>query len=345
MKWEPTLCKPGDMIRIRIGSVYHYGIFVSDDEVIQFGYPPQPQFKEKNINISVCAVDIDTFSCGQIVETAVPDRKEKKQSFPPKKVIELARASLGKTGYNIIHNNCEHFAYECVFGEKKSTQEEELRKKWRKRSIFDIYISQIPQDITIEDVYPPERAEYISNASLDKVKHERYYVWKLLEYALNRSLGVNMKDIKFKHEKSGKWTANGVNFSLSHSKGFVACAVSNNEVGIDIENEEEFLRKHNDKQIKAMFKRCVSKKEEVPSCISAIDFMLMWTKKESIFKASNSKKFLPSKIDANSYKTISFRADAGGVPIIASACGKAVDCARIYFFENDSAHIHSVQML
>ena len=37
MKWEPTNCRTGDMVRIRLGSIYHYGVFLSEDEVVQFG--------------------------------------------------------------------------------------------------------------------------------------------------------------------------------------------------------------------------------------------------------------------------------------------------------------------
>ena len=40
MKWLPGECRPGDMIRVRLGSIYHYGIFVSEDEIVQFGPPP-----------------------------------------------------------------------------------------------------------------------------------------------------------------------------------------------------------------------------------------------------------------------------------------------------------------
>ena len=40
MKWEYKDCRYGDIIRVKLGSVYHYGIFVSDDEVIAFGLPP-----------------------------------------------------------------------------------------------------------------------------------------------------------------------------------------------------------------------------------------------------------------------------------------------------------------
>ena len=62
MKWEPTDCKTGDMVRIRLGSIYHYGVFLSEDEVVQFGYPPIPEFSEQNAVVTVVAVDIDTFS-------------------------------------------------------------------------------------------------------------------------------------------------------------------------------------------------------------------------------------------------------------------------------------------
>lgn len=133
MKWSPSECKAGDMIRIPIGAFYHIGIFVSENEVIQFGLPPVPENRTDNSNIEVLATDIDTFSCGRIVEVAKLDFKEKLKRFKPQKTVEIARSRIGERGYNIIHNNCEHFAYECVFGVKYCSQEDELRKKWRNR--------------------------------------------------------------------------------------------------------------------------------------------------------------------------------------------------------------------
>ena len=53
MKWEPTDCKTGDMVRIRLGSIYHYGVFLSEDEVVQFGYPPIPEFSEQNAVVTL----------------------------------------------------------------------------------------------------------------------------------------------------------------------------------------------------------------------------------------------------------------------------------------------------
>ena len=136
MKWAPNDCQSGDMIRIRLGSIYHYGIFVSEDEVIQFGYPPLPEYKEKSQNITVGAVSIDEFSSGKIVEAAVLDRKEKRRRIPPDETVKIARSKIGTGGYNILHNNCEHFAYECVFGIKKSTQEDYIRSLWQSK-LFD----------------------------------------------------------------------------------------------------------------------------------------------------------------------------------------------------------------
>ena len=40
MKWTFNEAKPGAMVRVCLGEVYHYGIYVSDDEIILFGPPP-----------------------------------------------------------------------------------------------------------------------------------------------------------------------------------------------------------------------------------------------------------------------------------------------------------------
>lgn len=126
MRWEPKEASRGDMVRIKIGLFYHYGVFVSEDEVIQFGYPPIPKYKNMD-PVVVGAVDIDTFACEKFVEVAVLDRKERRERRSVEETVEFARSKIGEGGYNLIHNNCEHFAYECVFGVKRSTQEEAAR--------------------------------------------------------------------------------------------------------------------------------------------------------------------------------------------------------------------------
>ena len=102
---------------------------MSDDAVIQFGPPPR-QNAEKPENILVCATGMDVFSGGSIVETARLSPIERLRRIPPKKTVRIARSRIGEGGYNLLHNNCEHFAYECVFGVKRSEQEEAARRQW-----------------------------------------------------------------------------------------------------------------------------------------------------------------------------------------------------------------------
>ena len=132
MKWWPKECAFGDMIRVKINSIYHYGIFVSENEVIQFGLPPVNIRSLTSQDTEVLSTDINTFSAGNIVEVGDMDRKEKKKARTPEKIVETARSRIGEKGYDLLQNNCEHFAYECVFGEKFSSGVDEISRKWGK---------------------------------------------------------------------------------------------------------------------------------------------------------------------------------------------------------------------
>jgi hypothetical protein len=46
--------------------------------------------------------------------------------FPPQETIERARSKLGEQGYNLLLNNCEHFAFWCKTGVAKSTQVDDI---------------------------------------------------------------------------------------------------------------------------------------------------------------------------------------------------------------------------
>ena len=128
MNWSVKDYFPGDIIRVKLGSVYHYGIFVSDEEVIQFGYPPIEKYQDKEK--VVVSTDIDTFACDQLIEVGTFTFSDHKKRFKSNVTIEMARSRLGQGGYNIIENNCEHFAFECYCGRHFSSQEIEMKKKW-----------------------------------------------------------------------------------------------------------------------------------------------------------------------------------------------------------------------
>lgn len=130
MKWTFNEAQPGAMVRVCLGEVYHYGIYVSDDEIIQFG-PPPTTILRRDEDIEVCVTGIEGFLLGKFLEVAEYDRKEMKKARSSQEVIEIARDRIGEKGYSILYNNCEHFVYECVFGEKYCSQTETIRKFWR----------------------------------------------------------------------------------------------------------------------------------------------------------------------------------------------------------------------
>ena len=126
LKWWPRELKSGDLIRVKVGILWHYGVFVSENEVIQFGEPPLHVPRDES-GIEVCTTDITGFACGQIVEGAETGRKR----IPPEKSIALARARIGEKGYDLLHNNCEHFATECVLGTRNCEEVDTIRKRFQ----------------------------------------------------------------------------------------------------------------------------------------------------------------------------------------------------------------------
>lgn len=127
VKWWPRDLRRGDLIRVKVGSIWHYGVFVSEDEVIQFGEPPVHLPRDES-QIEVCATDIAAFSCGQIVEAAELGKKR----VPPEQSVAMARSRIGEKGYNLLHNNCEHFATECVLGKAECDEVDTVRRRFRK---------------------------------------------------------------------------------------------------------------------------------------------------------------------------------------------------------------------
>ena len=131
MQWSEKSPSYGDMIRTKVRFYYHYGIFVSENEVIQFGLPDDPG--RPAAEIKVLSSNIETFLQGGELEVANPERSERKQMRKPEEVVSLARQRLGEGGYDLLHNNCEHFVNDCVFGQPTSAFLQDVRAKLRQK--------------------------------------------------------------------------------------------------------------------------------------------------------------------------------------------------------------------
>ena len=130
MQWTQDMPVYGDIIRVKVHFYHHYGIFADENTIIQFGMPDNAGVSPDMIQ--VMTTDIDTFAGGEFVEKGVVEPSDKSQRRSPKETVELALSRVGESGYDILTNNCEHFAMECYFG-KKSSSFDSIRQKIREK--------------------------------------------------------------------------------------------------------------------------------------------------------------------------------------------------------------------
>lgn len=156
----------------------------------------------------------------------------------------------------------------------------------------DVYISNIPEEITITPLASGERNREIAKVSNERLKKEKYFVWRLLEYAISHSLGLAPENIKFNKLDSGRWCTPNFEFSLSHTDGAAAVAVSTVPVGVDIEQvkaprsksfAEKILNASQKREYQALSH---SEREEY--------VIAKWTAKEANFKSLHLSEFSPS---------------------------------------------------
>lgn len=131
MQWEFKEPQMGDIVRIKIKFYHHYGVFIDENRVVAFGMPDNTGVDPETIE--VLETDVTTFMHGSTLETAVLNRDEKRQRRSPEETVEYAVSQLGRKGYHILYNNCEHFANECVFGEARSNFVDSVRDEIRKK--------------------------------------------------------------------------------------------------------------------------------------------------------------------------------------------------------------------
>lgn len=168
-------------------------------------------------------------------------------------------------------------------------------------SSVDVYVAPIPKNGQIENVYPPLRNAEILACGSKKVQTEKYYVWKLLEYAVCRTFDFPFSQIDFEKCENGKWKCNRFAFSLSHSKNAVAVALSKTPVGVDIEwaDDTKIIRLAN----KILNEAEKNEYEQTPEAEKPSFLLKKWTQKESLFKQSDKLGFFTNIPDTTLEKT------------------------------------------
>jgi hypothetical protein len=111
------ILKKGDVIFARRMVYRHYGIYAGRKKVIHYA--------KKEINVrpktAIEETSIAEFSKGDPVYV-IKFSKKADFLYSPGKTLKRAKSRIGMTDYNLVFNNCEHFAYWCKTGKHESSQ-------------------------------------------------------------------------------------------------------------------------------------------------------------------------------------------------------------------------------
>jgi|GEM_PF-2209645 len=133
------MLKKGEIIRVTIArnlnfGPEHYGVYDGKGGVYHFtGFNPD--------NAKIVYTSIDAFADGgKVYVDSYPKAK-----YTPEEIIKRAESKVGSDfgRYNIIYNNCEHFANWCVTGVRQSMQSLNVNPNDDKRDIVEKGIDNI----------------------------------------------------------------------------------------------------------------------------------------------------------------------------------------------------------
>lgn len=120
--------KKGDIVKVLISNnIYHYGIYLGDDLVIEYG-SAKDVLKTNKEDVKVQISSMIDFLDGKNVLVGKLSLMEKLKRNSVNKTIEIAKSRIDEKKYDLINNNCEHFVYECVFNKHYSSQTESFKK-------------------------------------------------------------------------------------------------------------------------------------------------------------------------------------------------------------------------
>jgi len=130
-KYKNEYTTPIDQLLLRSKSYYHYGILISQNEVVHFVGPSFLKRKESTIKI----ISLNKFLRGEKLEII----KSKYNVYSKEEIVERALSKVGTDFgvYSLTKNNCEHFATWCVSGKRMSTQCKILEVPTKVLSVLD----------------------------------------------------------------------------------------------------------------------------------------------------------------------------------------------------------------
>ena len=192
--------------------------------------------------------------------------------------------------------------------------------------VVDVYIAPLGSG-SMGSVYPPARQARIDASAGKNQRRQRYFVWKLLEYAMEKSFGLHLEEQAFSVDEAGKWRCDGCFFSLSHSRDGVAVAVSNRPVGVDLESLEREPAPGLEKKILTEQELLVWNSLAEPERKTYL--LEKWCAKESLYKAFDGLLFNPRQMETGA-NTLTGTVSVGGQAYVYAVATDYLEQVRMY---------------
>lgn len=123
--WVKKKPEKGSHIRVNRGLYFHHGVYIGDGQVIHFTGRDEDSVLDWS-KPEVIETDLNYFLKDGVLEVKEYNDEELKDLYPVNHIVAYAKACLGDKGYNLVFNNCEHFANTCTLGRFRSKQVERV---------------------------------------------------------------------------------------------------------------------------------------------------------------------------------------------------------------------------
>ena len=136
----------------------HHGIYVGDDMVVHYNGLARGIVFEKSCFEEILSniVPLDKRNVAKVEMTSLEEfasgdilqiKKHANAPFSGTDIALCAKARVGEQKYNLLINNCEHFFYECVFGEHISQQVQNVKQNSALFSEIEPFLGQIISEL------------------------------------------------------------------------------------------------------------------------------------------------------------------------------------------------------
>ena len=124
----------GDIIYVKRTGYRHFGIYAGNQMVVHYHKEKNPLLSDGIIAETTLAEFMSSSDTVYVINSVQPSgpplfdwiaRKlfgDDVHLFTPQETVARARSKLGERGYNLLLNNCEHFALWCKTGIARSDQ-------------------------------------------------------------------------------------------------------------------------------------------------------------------------------------------------------------------------------